>query len=294
MLDVWNAISLGLLDVLLGWTLALPRELAVVIAAVLTAGIFTWSRRWTTNQDRLRRTAADLRRLKELRTEAKLKGDKDALVRQAGTRVAINMLRLKSEGRPLLVAIVPLLLLGTWAFHRLEFHSPDHLETTEVALYLQTGGTALVSAEGEVLHLVPQPGLHAKNGWVQTVRRVKNTPGIWSRAWAAVTFREPEVEADAVAIWQLKGERSSTPYPLVFRWRDRTYRHEMTFGQREYSPALLVHEDDTITVTIALQQREVQVLGIPGLGPWFPAWIVGYLLVTIPLFFGLKWLLGVY
>ena len=42
----------------LGWLLALPRSLALVAVGLLTAALLTVLRKWTTNQDRLRRAAA--------------------------------------------------------------------------------------------------------------------------------------------------------------------------------------------------------------------------------------------
>ena len=71
MLDLWNILSVRLFDVLLGWLLLLPRSIAVLAVGLTTAALLTLIRRWTTNQDRLRRASADMRRLKELKRAAK-------------------------------------------------------------------------------------------------------------------------------------------------------------------------------------------------------------------------------
>ena len=128
---------------------------------------------------------------------------------------------------------------------------------------------------------MPQPGLRALNGWVQAARVVENPPSFWDRCWTLITFREASPpESDVQAIWQLQGAAADEPYALVFRWKDQTLERELRVGQNIYSPAFDVRPDETLKAEIRL--RETRLLGIPGLGPWLPAWIVGYLLVTIP------------
>src|SRR5262249_38510404 len=107
MLDIWNLLGVRLLDVLLGWLLLLPRSVAVVVVALATAALLTLIRKWTTNQDRLRRAAADMRRLKELKHAATQVHDKDALARLKITKGRISVLKLKAEGWPVLAVLLP-------------------------------------------------------------------------------------------------------------------------------------------------------------------------------------------
>jgi uncharacterized membrane protein (DUF106 family) len=287
MLDFWNDLSLAIFDGLFGWLLILPRTFVLIVVALVTATLITVVRKWTTNQDRLCRAAADSRRLNELIREAKRHKDREALARYRATKAQIGMLKFKAEGLPLVTYLLPLALLATWAFYRLEFYPPRAEEEIQVTAYLPA------SARGDVVHLVPQPGLRAVNGWVQSVRQVSAGPTAWDRFWARVTFHEVrEPEADDVAIWRLQGNASSEPYPLVLRWRDRTYERELRIGQNLYSPAMETWDDGKVALAVA--QKEVRLFGIPGLGSWLPGWIVGYFLLTIPLFFLLKRVLRIY
>ena len=265
MLDWWNDFSLNLFDFLLGWLLALPRQVGVVAIGLATAALVVIIRKWTTNQDRLRRAVADLQRLKELRRDARDAQDKDALSRLARTKGQIGILKVKAEGWPLLAILLPVTLLATWAFQRVAFQPPPSGEPIEVVALLP------VSAENDVVHLVPQAGLKAVNGWVQAAR-VAN-------------------DDKSTATWQLQADTAAEPYPLVIRWKADTLEHELLVGQRSYSTPRVQRGDE---VEIAIDMRETRLLGIPGLGPWLPAWIVGYLLVTIPAVPLLKRLLKIY
>lgn len=293
MLDVWNLLSVQLFDVLLGWLLLLPRSFAVLVVALVTAGLLTLIRTWTTNQDRLRRAAADMRRLKELHVAAKQAHDSEALARLKLTKGRISLLKLKAEGWPLLAIIIPLALLATWAFERLEFHPPRANEEIQVVAHLRSGRDPALTAKDDLVHLVPQPGLRAKNGWVQSVHIETEPPSRWDRFWAKITFSQlKDPEPDVFAIWQLDGDARSDPYPLIFRWNERTIERELRIGQSQYSPAREQRPDEPVITEVRL--REVRLFGIPGLGPWLPAWLVGYLLVTIPFVFVLKRVLGIY
>jgi uncharacterized membrane protein (DUF106 family) len=288
MLDWWNDFSLNLFDFLLGWLLALPRQVAVVAIGLATAALVVIVRKWTTNQDRLGRAAADVRRLKELRRDARDARDKDALARLARTKGQIGILKMKSEGWPLLTILLPVALLATWAFQRIAFHPTAANEKIDVIAYLPSR-----SAEGDILHLVPQPGLHAIGGWVQEVTPVENELSMWDRCWAFVTFRQAVApEPDAQAVWQLQGEAADEPYSLVFRWKDQTLTRELRVGQSIYSPAFDEQADESFKAEMRL--RETRLLGIPGLGAWLPAWFVGYLLITIPAVPLLKRVLKIY
>src|SRR5208283_2175586 len=124
MLDWINHSILALADPLLNWLLRVPTDLALVIVAVGTAAIITFSRLLTTNQDLLRRCDHDKRRLRVLIREAAFQRDKVAVKRFRTTRNMIGMMTMKEEGWPLLAAIVPIAILGTWCFQRLAFVPP--------------------------------------------------------------------------------------------------------------------------------------------------------------------------
>ena len=287
MLETWNLLSVGLFDVLLGWMLSFPRWLGLLVVALATAAILTLIRKWTTNQDRLGRAAADLSRLKELRRAAAGAGEVEAVRRCNVTKGQVSWIKLKAEGWPLLAVLLPVALLATWAFERLAYEPPRGGETVEVVAYLPR------SAQDDLVHLVPQLGLRTANGWVQPVRSVANEPTRWDHFWAVVTFRDASPpEADIVAIWQLQADARAEAYPLVFRWKEHTFASALRVGQRTYSPVVTADANEPIITEIRL--REVRLFGIPGLGAWLPGWIVGYLLVTIPAVFVLKKVLRIY
>ena len=125
------------------------------------------------------------------------------------------------------------------------------------------------------------------------MRKEPNASTAWDRFWARLTWSEvKEPEPDTIAIWQLQADGSEEPYPIILRWRDRTYERELRVGENLYSPAVEMRDDGKVIIAVA--QREVRLFGIPGLGPWLPGWIVGYLLVTVPFVFLLKRVLGIY
>jgi hypothetical protein len=289
MFDWWNDLSLTLFDALLGWLLDVPRQVALVGVAILTATLLTTIRWWTTDQDRLRRAAEDLRRLKQLCREARRGGDKDALARCQATRSRIGLIKLRAEGKPLLFVLLPIALLATWAFYRLEFQPPQPGETVEVVAYLP------ISAKGDLIHLVPQRGLRSVNGWVQPIFLQAPAPSFWERVWqrfrARFTREEIKLPApDAVALWTVEADADA--HPVVLRYKDKTLKRELLVGGRFYAPAWDVSAAENIVTEI--RQREVRLLGLPGLGAWLPAWLVGYLVLTIPLVYLLKRVLKVY
>src|SRR5947208_1001488 len=135
MLEWWNNLSLAAGDFLLGWLLRLPRDLTLLVVAVFTSLFMIAVRYFTTPQDRLRRAAADGRRLRELVGQAKRNGDKSALQRYRRTRSMIGLVKLKAEGLPLLVSLLPIALVATWAIFRLEYPPVKSGEEVTLAVY---------------------------------------------------------------------------------------------------------------------------------------------------------------
>lgn len=287
MLDLWNTVSLAVFDTLLGWMLVLPSDLALVVLALLTAGLMVLIRPWTTNQDMLARVARDNLRLKELKRAAKKQLDREAPLRYRATSNVLSMRKLAAEGKPLALVIVPVAMLATWAMSRLEFHPPAENETVELVAYLST--------VGEVIHIVPQPpDLESTNGWVQQVEIQPNEPSAWDKLLVRLHLTEERTpEPDAVARWKLKGKARAEPYKLLLRFRDSTSERELIIGQTIYAPVVEVDDKDP-GITTHTMLRPVRFLGIPGLGEWCPGWLVGYIIIVVPLVFFLKWVLNIY
>jgi len=268
MMQWWNAFCLAVGDPLLGWSLRLPSDATLLAVAVLSAVVFALARLATTNQDRLRRAAADKKRLKELIRVAKRSGDQDALARHRATQGQIGLMTLAAEIKPLLVAMAPIAILGTWCALRLEFHPPRADEPVEFAVYTP------VSAAGALATLVPQAGVSCE-GWIQRIEPVTD-----------------EGPPHGIAVWQIRAAARDEPYELTVRFGDKTLEHELLVGEPVYTPALAQQSETVIT---ELRYRPLKLFGVvPGVAAiYFPPWLVGYLVLTIPLVFLLRRILKI-
>jgi len=269
MLEMWNNLCNALFDLLLGRLLSFSWSAALIVVAVATALILALVRRLTTDQDLLRRAAADRKRLKQLIREAKADGRRADVVRMKQTRVMIALKTLGQEPLPLLASILPIALLATWCFNRLGYHPPAAGEAVRVVFY------APASAVGQVMHLVPADALKADR-WVQPIR-----------------LADYGGQPTGLAEWLLRAEPTDRPHRLVFRLRDKTYdRAELIVGRPTYAPTRVFDGPELIVET---RLREAKLFGIvPGLGPWLPPWLTAYLLLAIPLAFLLKRVLRVH
>src|SRR3954471_22302011 len=119
------------MDAPLGWLLHLPSDAQLFIVAIGSAFILAGVRAVTSNQDLLRRCRADEARQKALLREAKARKDADAVKRHRATLGMIALKKFRQEGGPMLGSLLPIVLLATWAFHRLEFHPPAAGEAVE-------------------------------------------------------------------------------------------------------------------------------------------------------------------
>jgi uncharacterized membrane protein (DUF106 family) len=289
MLDLWNDISLAIFDTLLGWLLYLPSDIVLLALALLTGTIMVFTRPWVTDQDFLRRLDGDRRRIKELTAEAKRNKDCEALQRYRATNNRHALRKLTAEGKPLLLAIVPVALLATWAMYRVAFHPPRDHEEIEVIAYMPE-----TTAIGELIHLVPETGLESNDNWIQVIAKQPNEPTWWDRFLVWLHLAEPSMpEPDAVASWTIKGKKRKEPYVLQIPFRDATVEHQLLIGQTTYTDVLVPGDKDKPTTQIKL--RPVLLFGVvPGFGDLLPGWLVGYLIIVIPLVFALKWAFSIY
>lgn len=270
MLDAWTTMSLAVFDTLLGRLLTLPSDAVLLAVAIGSAAILTVVRVFTTDQDLLRRAAADKRRLAVLIREARRRGDTAAVKRLRATKPMVAMRTLGSEGLPLLVSLLPIAMLATWCLARLEFHPPQDGEAIRVIAYTP------VSAAGGVVHLVPQDGLEA-DAWVQPVAAVAGDDG----------------PPNGLAAWTLRARAADAPYRLTLRLKHTSVEHPLRVGGRTYTPALVDHGDGLVT---EVRMRPLRLLGIvPGIAAiGFPPWLVAYLVIVVPFVFILKRLLRIY
>ncbi len=232
MLDWINNAILTVADPLLNWLLRLPTDLALIIVAVGTGAIIALVRLFTTNQDLLRRCDRDKKRLKELIRQAKRQKDKEAVKRCRATRNMIGMTTIKEEGWPLLAAIVPIAILGTWCFQRLAFVPPRAGETVPVTAYFP------VSAVGELTHVVPQEGVR------EVSREDSGASGRWIREIMKGVPRPDGIANSGIATWKIQARARPQPYVLQIRCKTVTVEKELLVGQPLYSPGVEFYGDD--------------------------------------------------
>lgn len=248
-------ILLAALDFFLGWLLAVPRDVAIALLALGTSFGMTLVRRWVTDQDLLHRAAADLRRLKERMCTAKRAGDRDAVRRMQSTMASVRLLQLPAEGRVLLVAFVPLALLGWWGVERLEYYGVAQGDTFHLTANYR------VSASGKLTHLVPPEGaVTLESSAIQIV---------------------PSSESDLL-IWNLKVDG---PFEgdLIVRCAGRSVTHRVRVGTRTTLSPEQSYENGPIartTVSYAAYRSPLSRLLPAG---WLPApeWMWWYLLLTL-------------
>ncbi len=226
MLEALNNSMLSLMDVLLGWMLSLPTDVALVIVAVSTAAILTLVRPFTTNQDLLHRCKNDKKQLKTFIREAKRNKDKEAIQRYRSTMGQIAMKTVRAEGMPLLIAIVPVALLAVWCFGRLGFVAPTAEAPVTVRAYFPSS-----SIDG-VVHVMPADGLTAQTGWMQ---RITADPNM-----------DPSGNVNGWATWELSAQQRPEPHTISFRYRGKTYTKEMLVDGSRYSPVISLYDESAL------------------------------------------------
>lgn len=294
MMETLNNLIVGLMDFILGWILYLPRDLELLVVAVMTSAALTLTRKWVTDQEWLSRAAADQVQLAQMLKEAKRAKNRDAIQRHKATVTLIKMQSMRFELKPLLWAIVPVALLATWAFSRLAFVPPQAGDPVEVRAYLPK------SAIGQLIHVASEDGLEAMDGWVQPVVADQPAPasGWWDRVGARLGallgHRAPPQEG--VAVWHIVS-RDTNVHTLRLRHAGRTYAKDFQAGTRHYATPAEVYPDAPVQ-RIELDQPQLRLFGAIGAigygGFSLPPWLVGYLLITIPFVPLLKRVLRIY
>lgn len=177
----------------------------------------------------------------------------------------IAMKQLRQEGKPLFASLLPIVLLATWAFNRLEFHPPAASEPMQFTAYFP------ISAAGRVAHIAPADGVVAATGWLQEIN--------------AVADQGP---AHAVATWRLTASARPEAHRLQVRFDHRTFEHPLRVGARTYEPPVRKHDEGLLNTEVKL--RPVNLFGIvPGIPSiLFPPWLTAYLLLVVPCVFILK------
>lgn len=292
MMEWLNEFLLRMTDPVLGWLLWLPRDVALIVVAIGTSLILTLTRKWTTDQNWLKRADQDKKRLDVLIREARKAGDKAAMTRCKQTKAQIHMRGMRYEGRPLLWALLPVALLATWCFARIAYLPPRDGEMVTVKV------CAANSAVGRVMHLVPCAGIESEGGWVRAVEpdRPAEIRGWWARANAWVQGKlgwGPVLEG--AAVWNIRAQARPEPYVLTIAHDGDTRELPFRVGDRRYEPPQQLFAEGPIR-SIEVQLKPVKLFGVvPGvdciaLAPW----LVAYLLIAIPAVMVFRRVLSIY
>lgn len=282
MIEWINSAIMAVADPALGWLLSLPKDLALAIVAVGTGAIITFARLFTTNQDLLRRCDRDKKRLKELTREARARKDKAAVQRHRATLHMIAMMTMKQEGLPLLLAILPLAVLGTWCFQRLAFTPPKAGEAIAVTVHLPE------SAVGDLAHIVPRAGIRDVSG--------PNGQSRWIQEVVSDVAPKTGKTVGGVAVWRIQADASPEPHTLEIRYKQASVETELSVGRRTYSPPVAFYPADSPIGCVQLDMRPVKLFGVvPGIGfLHLQPWLVAYFLIAIPSVTLLKRITGIH
>jgi uncharacterized membrane protein (DUF106 family) len=293
MLEALNNGCLYIMDFVMGWTLNLPRDVVLLIVAVLTSLVLTGVRAFTTNQDFLKRCQNDKKRLGQLIKEAKRRGDKEAVKRHKDTIQLIGLKSFKQEGMPLLVSLLPIAMLATWAFDRLAFLAPPPGKPVAVTVEFPA------SAHGALVSLIPQEGMTCEgNSWIRQVSSATTSFDPRGRLPVVLKGDSPYKDSNDLverAQWVLTCKQNPKSYPLLFRYHGETLDHELVMDGKTYFSPVGTWDENTINLQADLP--EYKFLGfVPSIdlywnkGVFIPldAWLMGYLIIVIPLSFLFK------
>ena len=257
---LWNELCAAVGDATLGWLLYLPRDVALVLLAALTAIFLMLIRRFVSNQRRLQGAVQDNRRLRRLIRRARRQGDRERVARYRRTRSSVARVRIAAEVWPALLALLPLSIVVTWAAGRLPHYPPDGGTPVKLTAYTP------ITAVGEVVHLVPHPALQVQDGWMR-----------------AIEAGERHGRRRGLAAWQLTCPPPPIELQLQIRLGADTIQHPLRVGHRTYAPPVHVHVSDDLVTEVTL--TPYRPFGwLPDTG-WLPAWTMAYLVLTAAFFF---------
>jgi uncharacterized membrane protein (DUF106 family) len=258
----WKIAIVSIGDALLGWTLDLPRDAALLVIAAGTACVLVVLRRWFADQGLLRQSVVDSRRLAELMRTAKQQGDSEAKRRIRRRRALVAQVRMKQEVKPALLSLVPLVLLAFWMAARFEFLPPTPGDPVRFEAQLP------VTEGAQIIHLVPISGLATDDGWVRTIDR-----------------QHLDDRSEVSACWTLRAVASDALYRLTVRAGDTTVEHPLLVGQPHYLRPNVTHPQGW--ETLVRLERYTPFGFVPQLGR-LPAWLLAYLVLSITCFYVLK------
>lgn len=293
MIEMLNDWVVWATDYIFGWVLYLPRDLALFSVAALTSFVMVVVRKWSADQGWLKRADDDAIRLNQLTAIAKKEKDTESVKRYQQTLGLIKMRSMKQEGPPLLWALLPIVLLATWCFSRIAFMPPKAGEWVTVTAHT---GTAAI---GNIAHLVPAQGVKVKDGWIRPVQDEKVAPAAnwWERGdeWLQQKMGTA-VKPEGAAVWTVSAPANDKPYDLQFVYDGHVYKAPLLVGQKRYESQLVTYGADCGIQAIEFGLTPLKLFGfLPGISAFALApWLLGYLVIVVPLALLIKKVLHIY
>ena len=271
-MDIFNSWIMLVADPLMGWLLNIQRDIVLFIIAIGTALILTLVRRWATNQDFLKRCKNDKQTLKKLIKEAKKNKDKARLMQLRATMGQIGSKSFLAEGKPLLFSLIPIAIIAVWSMSRIGFMPPDGTKPIKFQVYKPVGSI------NKLIYIVPQPGMTAENGWIQKITEDSDKDGKIN---------------SGIAEWTLDCKKRQEPYKLSVHCQDQVFTVDLAVNGKTYSPPVLQYGNNPLEISQVVMPEYKPFGLVPGfLG--LPPWIIGYLIIVVPLALVLKPVLKVY
>ncbi|MDB5344947.1 MAG: hypothetical protein JWP89_3324 [Schlesneria sp.] len=247
------------IDYPLGWLLWLPRDLSLLLFALGTALTMTLLRKRVTNQHFLHCCAADLRRLKQLKAEAKSEGDMQAIARVRSTTGQIKGIQLVADLRVLAVVLIPVAVLAMWAGERFDYIPPRIGEPLVIRAHYPA------SSVGKLTHILPIAELGLVSPPIQAVRSDSQSPPTGIAEWM---IRLPE-----------PGD-----FQITLRHQGESAFHQLRVGQWTYFAPQQQQQGERLSQTEVDLER-YHPLGFDLGSQWIglPPWMIAYVILTLVL-----------
>lgn len=254
---------------LLGWTDSLPADAAFLIVCLLSVASMLVTKSLFSDASIARGVHADLRRLRQLLRQARRQGDRPAVRRHRRNRVRVLLVRIQNEFKAIGVSLLLVSVLVVWSQRHLQHRSIAPGQPFRVVLQLPA------SFDAQLVHLVPQEGVKAEDGYV---RQLRASPDARRES---LPIRTAKPLPEAIAEWQLAAEAGD--HELLFRTPQSSCRHRVVVGTRPTADSIRTEQPGVVIETKFLPYQPWKVVpGVPVLD--CPPWLSGYLLIVIPLY----------
>jgi hypothetical protein len=213
------------LEWLLAWTFYLPAAAAVAAVGVLSGLAVNLIQKYLSDQELLDRARADLRRLKELRREARASGDGEKRLRLSRLSRRIGGRYFWGALKPAFLTIPVIGIVALWTGARLGFRALRLGDEVAVVAHFDDGAAGFA-------HIVPNEGIAAAGPAIARVEYPRRKGSAEEGDDASTAPRGLPVRADArtqtgrQASFRIRAANEGM-FPLVVRHGGRSYEVEL-------------------------------------------------------------------